>query len=184
VAKKVDGDIFKFFQKEEKRAVVSVCTNTRAPNETFSSKAQLASMVTTDIPPANSKPLQPPEYTLENSELSDDQVKTTLPLPISNFDIASYTQKVKGLNTPDICTLIKSVFRPHRNYVFPCLSEKNKRKYEWLDLFPWLCYSASEDGAYCLSCVLFGDHFPCRSSRITRLVSKPFCYWNDAMSTF
>jgi hypothetical protein len=98
VARKVDGDIFKFFQKEEKRAVVSVCTNTRAPNETFSSKAQLASMVTTDILPANSKP-----------ELSDDQVKTTLPLPISNFDIASYRQKVKGLNPPDICTLIKSV---------------------------------------------------------------------------
>lgn len=174
VAKKVDGDIFKFFQKKEKRAVVSVCINTRAPNETFSSKAQLASMVTTDIPPA------------QKPELSDDQVKTTLPLPISNFDIASYRQKVKGLNTPDICTLIKSVFRPHRNYVFPCLSENNKRtfKYEWLDLFPWLCYSASEDGAYCLSCVLFGDHFPRRSSRITRLVSKPFRYWNDAMSTF
>ena len=66
------------------------------------------------------------------------------------------------------------------------MSKKNKRtfKYEWLDLFPWLCYSASEDGAYCLSCVLFGDHFPRRSSRITRLVSKPFRYWNDAMSTF
>ena len=74
VAKKVDGDIFKFFQKEEKQAVVSVCTNTRAPNETFSSKAQLASIVTTDIPPANSKP-----------ELSDDQVKTTLPLPTRKY---------------------------------------------------------------------------------------------------
>jgi hypothetical protein len=96
----------KFFQKEEKRVVVSVCTNTRTPNESFSSKARLASMVTTDIPPANSKPEQLPEYSLENSELSDDQVKTTLPLPISNFDIASYRQNVKGLNTPAICTLI------------------------------------------------------------------------------
>ena len=90
------------------------------------------------------------------------------------------------MNTADICTFIKNVFRPHRNYVFPQLSEKNKRsfKYDWLNLFPWLCYSASEDGAYCLSCVLFADRFPRRSSRITRLVSKPFRYWNDAMSTF
>ena len=80
----------------------------------------------------------------------------------SNFDIASYMQKFKSLNTADICTFIKNVFRPHRNYVFPQLSEKNKRsfKYDWLNLFPWLCYSASEGGAYCLSCVLFGDLFP------------------------
>ncbi len=116
--------------------------------------------------------------------MSDDQVKTIV--PINNFDIASYRQRVKGLNTPDICTLITNVFRPHKNYVFPRLSEKNKRtfKYEWLDLFPWLCYSALEDGAYCLSCVLFGHRFPGKSSRITRLVSSPFRYWNDAMSTF
>ncbi len=66
------------------------------------------------------------------------------------------------------------------------MSEKNKRtfKYEWLDLFPWLCYSALEDGAYCLSCVIFGHRFPGKSSRITRVVSFPFRYWNDAMSTF
>ena len=67
------------------------------------------------------------------------------------------------------------MFRPRKSYVFPRLSEKNKRsfKYEWLDLFPWLCYSVSEDGAYCLSCVLFGDCFPRKTSRITRLFSKP-----------
>ena len=68
------------------------------------------------------------------------------------------------------------MFRPRKSYVFPRLSEKNKRsfKYEWLDLFPWLCYSVSEDG----------DCFTRKTSRITRLFSKPFRYWNDAMATF
>ena len=88
--------------------------------------------------------------------------------------ISSYKQKVKGLNTPDICTL-NNVFSHTKNYVFPRLSEKNKRtfKYEWLDLFPWVCYLALEDGAYCLSCVLFGHRVPGKSSRITKLVSSP-----------
>jgi hypothetical protein len=30
--------------------------------------------------------------------------------PVSNSDVAFYRQKVKGLNTPDICNLIKNVF--------------------------------------------------------------------------
>ena len=188
--KKEGGGISKFFAKEEK-PVVSVCTHTkptRAPNESFSSKAALLSVGTTDTATTTTKTQQPPEHSLGSSEMSDDQVKTIV--PINNFDIASYRQRVKGLNTPDICTLITNVFRPHKNYVFPRLSEKNKRtfKYEWLDLFPYslslLCYSALEDDAYCLSCVLFGHRFPGKSSRITRLVSSPFRYWNDAMSTF
>ena len=187
--KNTDGDISKFFSKEEKPAV-SVCTETRAANVSLSSKAEVIASIsisdtaTTSNIPVISKPQQPPEHSLGCIELLDDQVKTSF--PVSNSDVASYRQKVKGLNTPDICNLIKNVFRPHRSYVFPRLSEKNKRsfKYEWLDLFPWLCYSVSEDGAYCLSCVLFGDCFPRKTPRITRLFSKPFRYWNDAMATF
>ena len=50
-------------------------------------------------------------------------------------------------------------------------------------MYPWLCYSPSKDGAYCLSCVLFGDRFPDKAGRISRLFSEPLRYWNDAAST-
>ena len=62
------GIFTSFFSKEEK-PVVSVCTKTRAPNESFSSKAALiTSMTATDTEslniPVTSKPLQSPEHSL------------------------------------------------------------------------------------------------------------------------
>ena len=37
------------------------------------------------------------------------------------------------------------------------------------------------DGAFCLSCVLFGDIFSGKTSKINRLFSAPLCRWNDAV---
>ena len=34
------------------------------------------------------------------------------------------------------------------------------------------------------NCVLFGDQFPSKSSKIKILYSKPFSYWPDAHSNF
>ena len=33
-------------------------------------------------------------------------------------------------------------------------------------MFKWLYYSPSANGAFCLSCVLFGDRFPGRAGKI------------------
>ncbi|XP_046863409.1 uncharacterized protein LOC124457170 [Xenia sp. Carnegie-2017] len=91
--------------------------------------------------------------------IEDLQVK---PKFSHNFDVATYYERAKGLKMSDICFLIKNVFKPDENYTFPPLSENNKRsfKYEWLKDFTWLCYLPKDDGAYCLSCVLFGHQFP------------------------
>ena len=51
-------------------------------------------------------------------------------------------------------------------------------KYEWLLLFPRLCYSPSEDASYCLSCVLFRHDFPTKASRVKNLFSQPFRAWH------
>ncbi len=61
------------------------------------------------------QPQRPPEHSLESSKMSDDQVKTIV--SINNFDIASYRQRIKGLDTPDICTLIKN-FLDHTKIMF------------------------------------------------------------------
>ncbi len=40
------------------------------------------------------------------------------------------------------------------------------------------------DSAFCLSCVLSGDIFSGKASKINRLFSAPLCCWNDAVFTF
>ena len=57
-------------------------------------------------------------------------------------------------------------------------------KYEWLLLFPWLCYFPSEHASYWLSCVLFGHGFPTKDSWVKNLFSKPFRAWPSAVSYF
>ena len=101
---------------------------------------------------------------------------------LGHFDIALYREKVKGMDTSSVCTLIKNVLKPTKEYCFPKCNRRSFR-YDWLNLYPWLCYSSSKDSAYCLSCVLFGDRFPVKAGRISRLFSEPLCHWNDAAST-
>ena len=55
-------------------------------------------------------------------------------------------------------------------------------RYTWLEEFPWLCYSPTEDGAYCLPCALFGDRFRTKSANISKLFSKPLNRWNAIYS--
>ena len=127
-----------------------------------------------------------------NPSISGSQAETTPTSQVANitsqvanasqFDVALYRDKVKGMDTSGVCTLIKNVFKPTKEYCFPKHNGRSFR-YDWLNLYPWLCYSPSKDGAYSLSCVLFGDRFPTKTGRISRLFSEPLCHWNDAAST-
>ena len=78
--------------------------------------------------------------------------------------------------------MIKIVFVPDENFVFP----KTKRcfRFDQFKKFPWLCYSPSEDAAYCLSCVSFGYKDPGMTSRVKNLDSRPFRDWPAAASVF
>ena len=75
------------------------------------------------------------------------------------YDIATYREKAKSMTDLEICVPIKNVFKPDKTYSFPTTNGRSFR-FEWLELYPWLCYLPSQDGAYCLPCVLFGDRFP------------------------
>ncbi|XP_057291325.1 52 kDa repressor of the inhibitor of the protein kinase-like [Hydractinia symbiolongicarpus] len=105
-------------------------------------------------------------------------------LPVNRFDVSLYREKMRTLknDTSAIQDLIKNVFKPNNNYVFP----KTKRcfRFEWLNKFPWLCYSPAVDGAYCLPCVLFGEKFPTKTNKIKKLFSESFRYWPDANAHF
>ena len=73
----------------------------------------------------------------------------------SKYDVATYREKAPHLSYSEKVDLIKNVFVPEKNFCFP--ETTRSFKYEWLLLFPWLCYSLCEDASYCLSCVFFGN---------------------------
>lgn len=55
--------------------------------------------------------------------------------------------------------LLKNVWVPSKNYVFPLLQKFEARGlkfcYKWLEEFSWLTYSELHQGAFCISCVAF-----------------------------
>ncbi|XP_028417240.1 52 kDa repressor of the inhibitor of the protein kinase-like [Dendronephthya gigantea] len=93
-----------------------------------------------------------------------------------------YRDMVGGMNSSEICNLIRNVFKPDKKYSFPKTNGRSFR-YEWLDLYPWLCYSPLKDGAFCLSCVLFGDRFPGKALKIKNLFSEPLRRWSGTSYT-
>jgi hypothetical protein len=54
---------------------------------------------------------------------------------IHNFDVALYREKVKGMDTSEICDLIRQVFKPNEHYSFPKTSGRSFR-YDWLNCIP------------------------------------------------
>ena len=82
------------------------------------------------------------------------------------------------MSDDDKFKLINNVWKPPPNYEFP-LTNKRKFSYEWLRLYPSLCYSRYLDGAFCLSCVLFG-RWAVHKSTLKNLFTAPFNVWNSA----
>lgn len=185
---KADTNILNFFTIADKPTVVVNPACQKAPNETFSSATQLDAHKLDEF--------ATPSSTSRHSSTKTQQSTTSLPATnmvqtfpevkhdfTPNFDVALYREKVKGMDTSEICNLIKHVFKPDKHYSFPKTSGRSFR-YNWFSLYSWLCYSPSKDGGYCLSCVLFGDRFPGKAGKIQKLFSEPLTYWNNATFTF
>ena len=76
-----------------------------------------------------------------------------------------------------------AVKKPESDFKFPKNSKNRSFRYDWLNQFPWLCYSFEKDGAYCLYCVMFGDApSATSSSKIKKLFSQPLQNWQGAAS--
>ena len=69
-----------------------------------------------------------------------------------------------------------------KNFCFP--ETTRSFKYEWLLLFPCLCYSPSEDASYCFFCAFFVHDFPTKASCVKSLFSQRFKTWATAVSDF
>ena len=75
-------------------------------------------------------------------------------------DLGEYKpQDVIQLSNEQKNWLLKNAFRPASHFKFPSKLEYTKqRKFQhiWLETFPWLSYSISCDGGFCINCVIFG----------------------------
>ena len=86
------------------------------------------------------------------------------------YDINNFVNRATGLSDSEKYDILCKVWKPEKDYVFACNDKSRRRfRYEWLNSFPWLCYSADVDGGFCLNCVLFGDE----NSKLQRLFKSP-----------
>ena len=93
------------------------------------------------------------------------------------------------LERGSVINLIDSVFVPGEKFEFPQSyfgKAKISRKFRssWLKEFNWLRYSPSQDGAFCLPCVLFGKMFPKKNGKASKLFKQPFRHWPDGQRFF
>ena len=118
---------------------------------------------------------------MEDGVLSDAPVDNSC-IYKSKYDVTTCRKRAPHLSDGEKVDLIKNIFVPEKNFHF---SETTRSfKYEWLLLFPWLCYSTSEDASYCLYCVLFGHDFPTKASWVKNIFLQLFRAWLSAVSYF
>ena len=110
----------------------------------------------------------------ENSTVTATTEKNIKTYHSKNY-VATYRKKAPKLSDAERKDLIKNVFVPDDSFSFPKSNSRSFRL-EWLKQFPWLCYSPSEDGAYCLSCILLGHTRRAEASRVKNLYSQPAKY--------
>ena len=69
------------------------------------------------------------------------------------------------------------------NFDFPVVNNRSFQK-SWMKKFPWLCYSKTTDGAFCISCAMFGHRFPDKTAKMKRLYSIPYKTFSRALDDF
>ena len=123
----------------------------------------------------------------DQKELPNEKVQQKNVLQGHSCDIGSFYDKVSSLTDPQIYDLLKNIWKPSPQYVYPIhYSYGKNRKFNsaWLQKFPWLTYSGILDGAFCLPCILFGRRIGSNSTRLNKLMISPFNDWSTAMRKF
>lgn len=136
----------------------------------------------------------PPSFTIlssENlSEQQNDESNSDLPLPsttsapFAQKDIGNFYQQSSSLSDHMKYDLLCHVWKPGRDFKFPANSSRRRFQYSWLQLYPWLAYSQKMDGAFCMSCVLFGGEYTHNASKLNFLFKEPFKNWSKAIQKF
>lgn len=104
-------------------------------------------------------------------------------MPINDFSDVGVFKRAE-INEADKIPLLKSHFHPDRTFKFPVRQHKQRNlkfNYSWLDQLKWLVYSKSQNGGYCLPCVLFAHNPGGRGCHFGALIERPFTDFRKAL---
>ena len=125
--------------------------------------------------------LSPTGISLQSGNSSENVITYS-----GKYDVATYFDKASNCCDKDLLDFIKNVYVPPKDFSFPkhkCGSNVRMFQFEWLKDFPWLAYSPSLDGAFCLPCVIFGSKYP-EKSKLVKLFKEPLTNWSIAVTIF
>ena len=103
------------------------------------------------------------------------------------LDLGLYRANVQSLSDAKKFELLTKAWQPDKTFKFPAVEMFKKQRsfrYEWLQTYPWLVYSAHRDGALCNYCVLFSSISGKNSERLEKLYTEPITNWVSATSKF
>ena len=90
-------------------------------------------------------------------------------------DIGTYNaESIRQLGDEERLWSYNNAFRSDTYHAFPAKKEYGKKRsfqYAWMKQFPWLCYSVSRNGGFCLSCVFFAKRFLNLSQIVTSMTN-------------
>ena len=130
--------------------------------------------------PQPSEVFQPEQPQSPQPQMSSEpQQSLQVPSKFVRIDVGTYSSdRLRRLSDEDRFWLLRNAFRPDISYKYPTKVEYNKQRsfqHNWLVQFPWLCYSESCNGGFCVHCVLFarcsmplGQLVTCPMSNFTR----------------
>ena len=133
--------------------------------------------------PQPSEVFQPEQPQSPQPQRSPEPQQSPEPLQVPSkfvrIDVGTYSSdRLRRLSDEDRFWLLHNAFRPDISYKYPTKVEYNKQRsfqHNWLVQFPWLCYSESCNGGFCVHCVLFarcsmplGQLVTCPMSNFTR----------------
>lgn len=133
---------------------------------------QINKMAATDLPN--------PNRSVDDKQPEPSTISVTVE---SNYDDVGVFNRSE-LRDCEKIKLMKGHFCPDKSFIFPVRQHKCKNlkfNSSWLGDFPWLVYSKTKNGGYCLPCVLFARKPDGRGCHFGVLVEKPFIDFRKAL---
>lgn len=101
---------------------------------------------------------------------------------VDSLDIGRFVS-LENIDDDTKLNLINNHWQPPTDFVFPIATSSNRKFcYNWFQRWSWLCYSKLFDGAFCLSCVLFGCQTGHNGSKLSKLYKESLTNWQSAVS--
>ena len=135
---------------------------------------------------ATASPIDTDSETIDHNLDSEicDRPQAEVPLPVSHGnlessppadDIAFYVRKRSLFTNEDRKHILSRQWSAAQGYKFPQNTAKRRYNKDWEKKFKWLCYSPTDNGAYCSRCICFS---PAKFN--TEFISVPFQDWKNA----